>query len=137
MVKRLKENALGFGFLFCAIFYWANSEWRYAQLLPLPGGATNLVSFLQAQHDQLIIQQFTQDGQRYLIVKRLVSMVGFSLPSGPPAYIFNEPGTLVDWTGDFGEATRFLEKWTNLSEAKEVSIEEAKAFVTHGKPDSP
>ncbi len=137
MPKNVKEYVLVSGFLFCAIFYWANSEWRYAQLLPPPGGATNLVSFLRAQHDQLFIQQFAQDGQRYLIVKRLVPKVGFSLPSGPPAYIFNEPGTLVDWTGDFGEATRFLQKWTNLSEAKEISIEAAKAFVTQGKPGVP
>ena len=137
MSKRLKEYVFVFVFFFCAILFWVSSEWRYAHVLPPPGGATNLVSFLQAQHDRLKIQRFTQDGQRHFLVQRLFPTVGLSLPSGPPAYIFNERGALVDWTGDLGEAVKFHENWTNLSGAKEISIAEAKTFVTHGQPDPP
>jgi hypothetical protein len=34
-----------------------------------------------------------------------------ALPSGPPAYVFDETGSLVDWTSDLGDDPRFRERW--------------------------
>lgn len=35
-----------------------------------------------------------------------------ALPSGPTAYVFDETGTLVDWSSDTGDDPKFLSRWS-------------------------
>jgi hypothetical protein len=87
------------------------------------------VAFLQVR-PAASIRKINRSGEDYLVVLGNVPNEGLSLPSGPPAYIFNKSGNLVDWTGDLGEASDFLRKWGNLDHASVVSPQEAKAFIS-------
>lgn len=49
---------------------------------------------------------------------------GWALPSGPPAYVFDSKGKLIDWSGDTGDDPGFREKWSGAFEAS--SVEELK-----------
>lgn len=46
-----------------------------------------------------------------------------ALVSGPPVYVFDRSGTMVDWTLDNGEDPRFQKAWSAFSE-KRISIAE-------------
>jgi len=46
----------------------------------------------------------------------------WTLPSGPPAYLFNESGQLVDFTCDVGDSTTFQNDY-NVYKGIEVDIQ--------------
>ncbi len=45
-----------------------------------------------------------------------------ALPSGPPVYVFDTNGMMIDWTLDNGESPRFQKEWASFTE-KRISIE--------------
>lgn len=56
------------------------------------------------------------------------------LPSGPPVYVFNQGGILVDWCHDIGDSSRFKERWGWLPAlGKPISVEEAYAWLQDSK----
>ena len=59
-----------------------------------------------------------------------------AMVSGPPAYIFNRAGMLVDWSGDIGEDPRFAESWKDLPE-EEITIEKADLILRNNLPNHP
>ena len=53
----------------------------------------------------------------------------WTLPSGPPAYLFDASGNLVDFTLDIGDSTRFQSDY-DLFTGDRLSLEEVE-FVFH------
>jgi hypothetical protein len=47
------------------------------------------------------------------------------LRSGPPSYVFDLSGNLVDWTIDRDEDTRYQRKWSASAERRSCSLQEA------------
>ena len=45
-----------------------------------------------------------------------------ALPSGPPIYVFDSKGMMVDWTLDSGESPRFKKAWGSCT-AERISVE--------------
>ena len=127
----IKKIAVTVVILFCIVLFWLHSENRYRKAVRPPDGATNLTVFLRLRPDVEKIQSFTHSGKTYLEVFGRATNVGLSLPSGPPVYVFDESGTLVDWAADLGEASAFNNKWASFSNAIPTTIEEAKALINH------
>jgi hypothetical protein len=48
-----------------------------------------------------------------------------TVPSGPPAYIFDSTGHISYWTIDIGDSPPYWEDWQNRSNSREVSMREA------------
>lgn len=46
-----------------------------------------------------------------------------SLPSGPPAYVFDGSEQLVDWTADEGDDPRFVSRW-HVANRRALDIDE-------------
>ena len=114
----------------CLIAAWIYTETKGARAVRPPQGVTNLVAFLDLQHPKPSkIRRFVQNGKVHLEVIGERFSSPLSLPSGPPAYIFDDTGALVDWTGDRGDAPSFVSKWGSLSNAVFISVEEAKQAV--------
>lgn len=115
--------------LVCLFAAWIYSEKKSVQAVRPPKGGTNLVAFLQARPQPNQIRSFVHNGKVHVEVigKPIVSPL--SLPSGPPAYIFDETGSLVDWSRDLGNNPSFTRKWGNFSNATPISAEEAKQLV--------
>ncbi|MDR2982620.1 MAG: hypothetical protein LBV12_10290 [Puniceicoccales bacterium] len=65
------------------------------------------------------------DGGIYYIITGKFSKVSswLTFPSGPPQYVFDEQGILVDWAMDIGEASRYNQKWRSDTNAlTQISI---------------
>jgi hypothetical protein len=117
----------------CLLGVWIYSEKKGARAVRPPEGSTNLVAFLEARPPSQI-RKFIHEGNAYIEVigKPVTSLL--SLPSGPPAYIFNENGALVDWSRDIGDDPSFVSRWGGFSNATSISIEEAKQLVKAREP---
>src|SRR4051812_5829288 len=83
--------------IICFVCGWYNDEVRYVNAVRPPPGATNLISFLQMRPGVISIRTFTNANETFFEVKGPMPKFGLALPSGPPAYIFNKAGRLVDW----------------------------------------
>ena len=55
-----------------------------------------------------------------------------TVPSGPPAYVFDQSGRLLDWTLDMGDDPGFRRKWP-MTGANEVGRQEAEDWLSMGK----
>ncbi|HEV7406363.1 MAG TPA: hypothetical protein VGO11_25665 [Chthoniobacteraceae bacterium] len=52
------------------------------------------------------------------------------LPSGPPAYIYDSRGRLVDWCGDSGDADQWVSRWLHAGTKTDVSVEEVRREIS-------
>ena len=112
--------------LVCLFAAWIYEENRRADAVRPPEGVTNLITFLAARPQPSRIRKFVHNGQVYVEVLGKPIMSPLSVPSGPPSYIFDETGALVDWAADRGENPSFVSKWGSFSNAIFISVEEAK-----------
>lgn len=108
---------------------WIYKEHRRADAVRLPEGGTNLIRFLEARPEPSRIGKFVHDETVYTEVLGRPVMSPLSVPPGPPAYVFDETGALVDWTGDRGDDPAFVRRWGSLSNAMFISVNEAKQAV--------
>lgn len=130
MTKKLTAAMAILGCLAIACLY---SEKKSAQMARPPLGATNLPAFLEARPDWNQIRGFVHQGKPHLQVVGNPILLPLSPPSGPPAYIFDETGALVDWCRDLGDNPSFARRWSNFSNAVPVSAEEAKKLLKRGE----
>jgi hypothetical protein len=117
------------GFLICLVALWIYAEKRNAEAVRPPAGLTSLPAFLNARPQTDKIRRFVHDGKVYLEVIGEPYKGPLSLASGPPVYVFDETGKLVDWSRDIGDAPSFLDKWGNFSNGTFISAEEARQLV--------
>lgn len=123
------------GAVFIGLFlFWMFDETRSRKAVIPPEGLTNLVSFLEGRTNVARVRQFTKDGRGYVEVFGHYPPSVLKLRSGPPTYVFDESGAMVDWTADRGDAPSFVSRWGNLSNATFITIEDAKQLVkTNGR----
>jgi hypothetical protein len=126
MIKRI---AIAVAILVCLLAAWIYAEKRSARSIRPTARETNLVTFLEERTEVTRLRKFTHNGKPYVEVigKPQVSLL--SLPSGSPAYIFDETGTLVDWCSDLGDNQSFARKWGGFSNGTSISSDEAKQLV--------
>jgi len=122
--------------LACLLTAWIYSETASARAVRPPPGATNLVAFLEAKPQLTNVCRFVHNGKVCFEVIGIPSISPLSLPSGPPAYIFDETGAFVDWSADIGDNPSFLSKWGGFTSASSISTEEARHLVVKGKVDN-
>jgi hypothetical protein len=54
-------------------------------------------------------------------------------PSGPPVYVFDRAGKLVDWTPDVGDDESFNQRWPGLNSGRSVTSEDVAAWPGSGR----
>ena len=92
-----------------------------------PATVQNLEQFLEWQ-TRLRRAELQDVGGRTFVVMHgpLAGLV----PSGPPVYVFDSTGRLVDWTTDSGDDPRFQDQWFGPNRnAREVSAADARQQV--------
>jgi hypothetical protein len=52
-----------------------------------------------------------------------------ALPSGPPAYVFDESDHLVDWSCDTGDAPEFTRQWHTNAERRRLGEAESRRLI--------
>ena len=74
-----------------------------------------LDDFINSNKQICCIQNIVVNGKTYTLVIGHTPVASLlRLPSGPPAYIFDERNVLVDWCKDTGDNHVFVEKWAGL-----------------------
>lgn len=87
-------------------------------------GATIEVQRAEILRRATSIHILVMDGRRwYCVIGPLPPT--WTLPSGPPCYIFDDAGNLVDWTADVGESGGFRRRWPISAGAAPLATEEA------------
>jgi hypothetical protein len=64
------------------------------------------------------------NGRDYLAVQGPLRAL-LTFPSGPPVYVFDESGGLVDWFSDVGDDRSFNNRWPGVSTGRSVTRQEA------------
>jgi len=55
------------------------------------------------------IRRVAAKGRDYILAT--APMVGWAFPSGPPMYVFDSQGCLLDYTLDSGDDPAFMDRW--------------------------
>ena len=125
----VKNIAIIAALVLCLLVAAVYTEKKNADKLSPSAGATNLVIFLEERPQPTKIRKFVHNGKVHVEILGKPIISPLSLPSGPPAYIFDETGALIDWTYDRGDTPSFVRKWGSFSNATFISVEEAKQLV--------
>ena len=75
-----------------------------------------LTNFLNSKVRVRDVRKFEIENKTNTVVIGIPGLLSF--PSGPPVYIFDEQGVLVDWCYDSGDAPLFYKKWEHLLSAQ-------------------
>lgn len=127
-MKRKLINAvcavIAFVLLFAAFIYY---ETLGVKAVKPPPGLTNLIAFTEVMQTREL-HSFTFQGRTHFVAtgnpKDSIWIV-----SGPPAYVFDENGFLVDWTRETGDDPAFAERWGRFHAKKKTTKAEADAFL--------
>ncbi len=125
----IKKIAIVGALAVCLLATWVCFEKKSANAVRPPAGATNLVAFLAARPQLAGIRKFTYNEKPHLEVIGRPHQSALSVPSGPPVYVFDETGALVDWSRDSGDQPSFTAKWGGFSNATPISVEDARQLV--------
>jgi hypothetical protein len=125
----MKKSSIVASFvLLCLLVLWLYSERERMRLIRPAAEEQQLAAFL-AKRSPSRVQKLSQNEKSYLAVTGRPTTSMFTLPSGPPVYIFDDTGMLVDWSGDIGDDSNFVRRWPGLSTATTITVEEAKQLV--------
>lgn len=123
-MKKLISRVFIIGIILVGLFFVTRSyvQSRYNLLKP----ASALYSDFRRKPPVIIdtARIFTIAGIDYY---ELIGKIGnhdlLYLPSGPPAYIFDKNGNLIDYSLDTGDDPDFLSKW-HVDQGKYITLEE-------------
>ncbi len=107
---------------------WLYSEHAYAQHVR-PTGISDLRGFLARYSEVDRSFKIARGADQYFVVTLRVSS-GMALPSGPPAYVFDARGRLVDWSMDTGEDPRYISAWPP-DEMQQIDLSALKEIEDH------
>jgi hypothetical protein len=71
---------------------------------------------------------FAVEGREYLALFGPVRAFP-RFPSGPPVYVFDRSGTLVDWTPDEGDDEKFKSRWPGFYGGRLVTGDEVENWM--------
>lgn len=91
-----------------------------------PEYVTDLDSFLLHMPRPERCYELSTDDARF--IELVGSLNAYLLPSGPPAYVFDESRQLVAWTTDQGDEPSFVSHWHSMRR-RELSQEEMDALL--------
>ena len=121
--KTLAKILVGVVSCVLALVVWLILSAREEKHLKPPPSVQSIQDFLQQMPPPTRVQKFSFGGASYYEVWGQ-SGGSIRLPSGPPSYIFDAKGRLVDWTYDRGDAGDYLRKWGRFKDAKSISVQE-------------
>ena len=114
------------GFVALAAVYFAVVLFDRSTTKPGTRGQS-IDGFLQSKRTTQKMERLEKENQQYIFVTGRMTPLWFvTIPSGPPCYVFDANGQLIDWTVDVGDDPRFQEKWPSSLRRGNISIEDAR-----------
>jgi hypothetical protein len=113
----------------CAVLlaYWFFVRHELGALRP-PGEKCQFAAFLDHKAGVREYRILRAGQAEYLEVVGTLSN-SWTLPSGPPCYVFDRSGTLVAWTSDIGDDPQYDAEWRGRYSAEKVSLAEALKWI--------
>jgi hypothetical protein len=96
----------------------------------LPSNVITLGQFATRMPTPVKVIAFERNGASYIELIGRPRPSFPTVPSGPPAYIFDSTGHISYWTGDIGDSPAYWKDWQNRSNSREVSMQEALKSVS-------
>jgi len=90
-----------------------------------PEEVQTLERFAEVMPPPQFLQSFQRNENKYLLWAG-PSAPWYLLHSGPPTYIFDDSGRLIDWTPDRGDTPTFDKKW-GWEDTPFIPLDEAKS----------
>ena len=106
---------------------WIASEVRWARLNAPEGKFSTLREFLNSPRPPERLARIQTDAGTYYIGYGSMNGAWLAVPSGPPAYVFDQTGALVYYSTAIGDDSRFHERWPGKSQ-QELSTEESQTM---------
>lgn len=129
----VRKVALTAAALFCLGGLIACANWRYYEAVRPVLSDSDLFAFAARRPAPVDIRMGTVGGEPHFAVigpyPESRVLMQLRLPSGPPAYVFDGSGTLVDWTADVGDHDAFVRKWGDVLRGEVVPIERARKII--------
>jgi hypothetical protein len=114
--------------LLVPLLAWIGLVVHEAYRIAPPAEVRTLAGFLAVMRPPDEFKVVEVRGQEYLMaVGPLRALITF--PSGPPAYVFDRTGALVDYSFDTGDAPDFVDRWRFYSSGRPLSRDGATAWV--------
>jgi hypothetical protein len=90
----------------------------------LPDRNKPLSALATIADSEVSVRTFTKEGVVYYEVLLPIKNK-WSIPSGPPAYVYSEKGDVIDWVPDRGDAKKYVERWGEFNDGQRISLPEA------------
>ncbi len=119
-----KELIVCFVLLGIPAVAWLGSEVRWARINSPQGKFSSVSEYLTAGRLPSRVTKFTTNGSTFIIAYSPMDY-WLAVPSGAAAYVFDESGRMVAWSGDTGDDGRFQRSWP-LRQQEKASIEDLK-----------
>lgn len=105
-------------------------ENRVYKSIALPNSTLTLSQFVQKYKkiDKVSICS-SQDGNTHILIQGHMVFSFLAIHSGPPLFVFDKCGKLLDWTSDSGDDPVFSNAW-DFKLSTKVSIKEALRLTT-------
>ena len=103
---------------------WVAFTAHEVRRLSPPHSAQNLRGFLTHMPAPDRLTKIDVAGQEYLLVTGVLPS-SITLPSGPPQYVFDTSGRLVDWSMDCDDDPDFVAKWNSNDPGTQLTSDEA------------
>ena len=102
------------------VSFFAGTFYQQHKIVPRSNTVT-LAEFSATMPPPQKVIAFEKNGSSY--VEIIGPLPGFpTVPSGPPAYLFDSSGRIAYWTADTGDSTEYWEKWQHRSNSREISL---------------
>ena len=119
----MKPRLVIVGILLAPVLLWVGSEVYYASSIR-PHGVRTLADHYRRFGEPRRIFRLQRDGTNYYELSgRTGGFPVLAFPSSPPAYVYDEAGTLVDWCPDPGDRPAYRRSWPRTgSEAVDLLV---------------
>ena len=136
MARQRRRRAFGIALGVVLVGVGASFIWhtqKTIERLTPPNSVVDLQTFMQQMPKPDSGYELNVGGSQHIeLVGPLPSK--WTLPAGPPSYIFDASGQLVDWTWDIGEDPDFVSAWHG-SGRRVLTEEEVAAWVSSSADD--
>jgi hypothetical protein len=109
--KTTRDLLLLFGVVIALFAVYAAYNARVGMRLEPPATVTDMRSFLKVMPEPGRVYVHSIEDVECMIFEGPIPSSFLYTPSGPPAYVFDSSGKLVDWTTDRGDDPRFQATW--------------------------
>jgi len=94
-----------------------------------PAAVKDFESYLREMRPPSELMVLQEKGKLILVATGNCSfLAGLHIPSGPPQYVFDSNGTLIDWVDDCGDGTSWF-PGTLTPLVKRLTVPEARAWL--------